>query len=193
MITPLIPANDPLRTELAPDERLLWSGAPPTGLRLGPADVVLVPFSLMWGGGALFWEAQVLRSNAPLFFALWGLPFVAVGVFLIAGRFFVDAWIRARTTYAVTSQRVLIVQSGQSGQRISARTVKSIPLASLTAIAASTRRDGTGRVVLGGAALPYGLTSGSRGRRAAGVPTLEGVDNPEAVAELIRRAQREAR
>ena len=187
MITPLVSADDPLRQDLAPDEKLLWAGAPPGGLRLRAADAALIPFSLMWGGFALFWEAQVLHHGAPLLFALWGLPFVAVGLYLIAGRFFVDAWTRARTRYAVTSQRVLIVLS--SG----ARSVKSLPLSALTDISVKSREDGSGEVVLGGAnllALGTWVSAGSRARYAP--PTLEGLPDAREVAELIRRAQREA-
>jgi hypothetical protein len=83
--------------ELDRDEHLLWIGQPRRGVFLRAPDLFLVPFSLLWGGFALFWEWQVLHTpNAPAYMALFGLPFVLFGIDPIAGRFFVDARLRAR-------------------------------------------------------------------------------------------------
>ena len=92
-------------------ELLLWSGRPPRGLLLRTMDFFLIPFSLFWCGFALFWESTVFAMHAPFFFKLWGLPFVAVGLYFVVGRFFVDAWIRGRTLYAVTNERVIIARA----------------------------------------------------------------------------------
>src|SRR5262249_45574969 len=42
----------------------------------------------------------------------WGSMFVAVGLFMALGRFALDAWLRARTSYAVTDKRILIARAG---------------------------------------------------------------------------------
>ena len=83
-----------LQGYLGPGEKLLWSGQPEAGLKLRGSDAIVIPFSLMWAGFALFWEYSVLGTNAPLFFKLWGIPFVLVGLYMVVGRFFVDAWMR---------------------------------------------------------------------------------------------------
>ena len=112
--------------ELSPTERLLWAGRPLNGLRFRPADVFLIPFSLLWGGFAIFWEWSVFNSNAPFLFLLWGIPFVLVGLYFIVGRFVVDARQREKTCYGVTNERVIIVSG------IFSRKVKTLSLRTLS-------------------------------------------------------------
>src|SRR4051812_39549289 len=88
--------------ELQVGEKLLWSGRPRTGIRFETGDLVAVPFSLMWFGFAIFWESMAFTGHAPTFFLLWGIPFLAIGAYMLAGRFVFDAWRRGRTIYAVT-------------------------------------------------------------------------------------------
>ena len=136
-------AEQVISRELESDERLLWSGVPKQGITLRPSDTVLIPFSLLWGGFAVFWEAGVLHSKAPGFFVVWGIPFVLVGLYLIVGRFFVDARQRAATAYGVTNTRVVIVSG------LFSRTVKSLALRTLTDMTLSERRDGSGTISFG--------------------------------------------
>ncbi len=86
---------DEVRRQLAPyllaDEHLLWYGRPDPAKHFTGSDVFLVPFSLMWGGFAIFWMGAALVGGAPVPFALFGLPFVVVGLYFIFGRFLVKA------------------------------------------------------------------------------------------------------
>ena len=129
--------------QIEPDEELLWTGRPRQGVFLRPVDALLIPFSIMWGGFAIFWEAGVLASGAPLFFALWGVPFVLVGLYLMIGRFWVDARQRAATVYAVTSERVLVLSG------LFARSTKSLRLDNLSDVSLTERRDGSGTITFG--------------------------------------------
>ncbi len=74
----------------------------------------MVPFSIMWGGFAVFWELGVLATGAPAFFDLWGLPFVALGLYLIFGRFIYKRRQKERTVYGVTDQRGIVLVDGRS-------------------------------------------------------------------------------
>src|SRR5262245_52827091 len=106
-----------VQRELGPQERLLWSGRPRVGLVLRASDTFMIPFSLLWGGFAVFWEYSVVTGGAPFFFMLWGIPFVLVGLYFIFGRFVVDMKQRETTTYGVTDERVLII-SGLFARRV---------------------------------------------------------------------------
>ena len=173
-----------LRKQLTPGEQLLWWGRPAQGVILRPADTLLIPFSLLWGGFAIFWEYMVLSSgNAPVFFAVWGVPFVAIGLYLIAGRFFFDAWQRAHTLYAVTNQRILIMSGLKTWN------LKSINLRTLSDLSLSERSRGLGSISFG-PPNPLAWTAGSGwpGRSQA-TPSFELIPDARSVYELIRRAQ----
>src|SRR5215831_7176076 len=97
-------------------ERILWQGRPAQGIVLTARDWLLIPFSVVWCGFVFFWEAMVLRMQAPGFFAFWGVPFVLAGLYFTVGRFVVDIWLRRRTRYALTNRRIVIARAGVFGK-----------------------------------------------------------------------------
>jgi hypothetical protein len=130
-------------------ERVLWTGRPAQGLRLTGRDALLIPFSLVWGGFAVFWETMALRvPNAPVFFRLWGVPFILVGLYLVVGRFFIDAWARGNTWYALTNRRILIERAGAFG-KFTALNLDRLPESQMTEHA-----DGRGTIIFG-QPMPY--------------------------------------
>ena len=104
-----------VQAELIQGENILWAGKPSSSVVFHGEDLFLIPFSLLWGGFALFWEA----GAAGLWGAgsqqggqwVFGIPFFVIGQYLIWGRFFYVAWKKKRTHYAITTQRVLVVQN----------------------------------------------------------------------------------
>jgi hypothetical protein len=114
-----------------------------------------IPFSLMWGGFAIFWEWSVLNiprhaNNAPgpfsligYIFPLWGIPFVCIGLYMIFGRFFYKVWIKKRTTYAVTDKRILVVTEGFRRQ-VQAQFLNQVPT-----INKSISSNGVGSLIFG--------------------------------------------
>ena len=154
-----------------------------------PGDVFMIPFSLMWGGFAFFWEATVLHQSVPGFFALWGIPFVAMGLYLIVGRFFVDAYRRSRTWYGLTDQRVLII-GGVFG-----RDVKSLDLATLAALKLAERSDRSGTITFGPYAgnVPEWMGSNWPGAGGQMPPRFEMLEDARSIYERVREAQKQAR
>jgi hypothetical protein len=171
-------------------ERVLWWGVPRQGLMLRAADMFLIPFSLLWGGFAIFWESMAwVIPNAPWFFRLWGIPFVLAGLYLIVGRFFVDARMRENTVYALTGERVLIFSG------IFRRETKSLSLRNLPEVSVVQGRDDSGTISFGSIPPFAAFSGGMAGWPGAGrmrPPQFETIDNVAAVAATVREAQRHA-
>jgi len=178
-----------IKKHLSPGEAVLWSGQPRQGLVVRGGDALLIPFSLMWGGFAIFWEATVLRSNAPVFFVLWGIPFVLVGLHLIIGRFFLEAKQRSRTFYAVTPERILIVSG------IFRSSAKSLNLRTLSDLSLTEGKNNEGTIAFGGGSgsLFTSMFGGLGSWPGVGTymgPRFELIANAKSVFKTIRDAQR---
>jgi Bacterial PH domain len=177
-----------LELQLAAGERLLWTGQPRQGVLLRAADAYLIPFSLLWGGFAIFWEVGALSTDAPFFFKLWGVPFVLAGLYIMVGRFFADARQRDKTYYGVTNERVIIVSG------ILSRKVKSLNLRTLTDVSLDEKSDGSGTITFG-AANPMSWWSGGvsfPGWGQSSTPGFELIREAKKVYEIIRNAQRQS-
>jgi len=123
--------HEEFKDELLKNEKILWSGKPKDGIFFKGSDALMIPFSLMWGGFAIFLEASVITSDAPIFFKLWGIPFVLVGLYIIFGRFIFEKKEREKTFYAVTDSRILI-KSGLFNTKLTSLSLQKLPELSIT-------------------------------------------------------------
>jgi hypothetical protein len=143
-----VEAQNRFTRELESGERILWSGKPDNCRWLSQQDALLIPFSILWGGFAIFWEATALSSGAArsnVIFPLFGVPFVLVGLYLIIGRFFARRWVRRRTLYAVTDLRVIVVApSWPRSERTTSVWLRSYP-----PVEKRLTRDGRGTLWIG--------------------------------------------
>lgn len=124
-------------------EKILWQGVPGRGIRFRRMDFYLIPFGLFFFGFSLFWEWLATSGKSPGIFPIFGIPFILVGLYLVIGRFFWDAYSRARSAYTLTNQRA-IIQTMVFGS-----TLKSMTLADLPEVGLEERSDGSGTVILG--------------------------------------------
>ncbi len=194
------PTYDPqaiFSEELLKDERIVWTGQPDPDRHFTVADVFLVPFSIMWGGFALFWEAGVLglwgdeNGGTPFFFVLWGIPFVLVGLYMIFGRFIYKARRKRRTYYAVTDRRVLSLVRSRRGDKTQAAFIETIP-----SINKRIRRDGSGSVTFGTS--PWwgdwyantGLEFMAWGWGSGSAVSFQDIENAQDVAGLVNDLRR---
>lgn len=172
-------ADQIVQSELRAGEKLLWSGQPRGGIRFRPSDRFFFPFSMMWGGSALFWEVRELTTvfdttterpfATRIISPLWGVPFVLVGLYIMFGRFVVDAKRRERTYYAVTDQRIIIISTWFSHK------VQSLILRQIPELSLGEGANGSGSITFGSTDTAFDM-----------------VDNVRNVYDIIQRAQQQA-
>ncbi len=129
-----------LQACLLAEEYVVWRGRPVEGHMLAPNDVFLIPFSIMWGGFAIFWEWSVIITGAPLLFKIWGIPFVLVGLYMMGGRFFVQKAVQRSTYYAITNRRILRCRRGR---------VSSLDRNAMPQMQMFVNKDGSGTITFG--------------------------------------------
>lgn len=103
-----------LERELGPSERVVWHGWQLA--RIDPLHFGIWIFAVPWTAFALFWTSMAAGAVAATdlggagllawAFPLFGLPFIAVGAWMLS-RPFVPLWERGKVLYVVTDSRVL--------------------------------------------------------------------------------------
>jgi len=179
---------DTVERHLLPSEHIEWIGRPDPAKHFTRSDAFLIPFSLMWGGFAIFWEATAIAAGAGPFFALWGIPFVVLGLYFIFGRFVYKARRKRRTIYAVTNRRVMTLVRGRSDESVEGAALSSIPN-----ISTSAASNGHGNVEFGPSSSPSngwygnsGMEFFARGQMMSGVRFYD-IEDPRSVADLVER------
>lgn len=96
-------------------ERLLWQGAPGRGIRFSLGGLILSVFGLFFLSFSMVWVGMALQmstgSAMDYLFPMFGMPFVLVGLWLVVGHWFFDAYKRKNTRYALTTKRALIART----------------------------------------------------------------------------------
>jgi hypothetical protein len=187
-----------LSDELLAGETVLWVGQPNPKKLFNKADIYLVPFSVFWCGIALtgvvtmFWNADLFGAVIGL---LFGMPFVAAGLYFAVGRFIYKTAVKKHTVYAITTLRVMCLTlnaAGEKKKRISSE-ISTIQNESL-----SLGNDGCGSLFFG--AMPYYscmyMNTGLEffnGWRENNTLAFFDVDNAAKVFEIYKKARYSAR
>lgn len=98
-------------------ETILWQGQPDPAIDwrgvLSPLSLFGIFFALFALGWMAFTGALLGGTDTPvlgLLFALFGLPFLGVGLYLMAGRLWVEAKRRRKTWYTLTTHQAFIAE-----------------------------------------------------------------------------------
>ena len=100
--------------ELHKGERVIWSGRPDLAAVLCKGDVILVPAALLWSAMALSFAIPMFLSvredsDALPFVIFFAAPFTVMAVYALIGRLIYRVWVKSRTRYVVTNERVIAV------------------------------------------------------------------------------------
>lgn len=121
---------------LTASESILWTGCPEKGKLFHRQDIFMIPFSIVWFSFVIFWELSAIRSG-QFFFILWGVPFILVGFYLVFGRFFHQQFLKNRSYYALTTERIL---------RVRGRRTDFLVLSRIQTMHQHKNRDGSGSI-----------------------------------------------
>jgi hypothetical protein len=182
-------AAQKIQSELMPGESIYWAGMPNPRVVFHSDDWAVIPFSLVWTGFFIFWEADALgiwrdksqHDGTHVFMALWGIPFLVMGNYIVWGRFLHDAWLKRRTYYGVTNRRLLILQEGWK-RKTSTMFLQEIPQIEREGDSTGTLWFGTKYPVI----VPKGQKSRDMSRFSLGdVPVFADILDADSVCRLI--------
>jgi hypothetical protein len=189
--------------ELLKDEKILWKGQPDPNKNFTKKDYFLVPFSILWGGFAIFWEVMATwaiffsnhGTNADSFaliFPIFGIPFVLIGLYFMFGRFIYKRKKKVKTWYLVTNLRVIEINY-MGGKSVNSANIDTIP-----SYSKSIDHDGIGTLIFGSNNMISGMYAnfgldffGSMYGTPA--PAFHDIKNAETVYQLVQEEKRKSR
>lgn len=143
-------------------ERVLWSGQPDPAITFTAGDGFLIPFGVVFTAFSIIWI--VAASSVGVLPIIFGGIFVLVGLYFLIGRFFVKAWRKSQTAYAITDKRAISV-IGNSTREMT-----------LPAVAMTTTRSPDGRHMTVDFEVPAGGTNFSFNAMASRIYRNSGMD-----------------
>jgi hypothetical protein len=173
-------------------EPLRWAGQPSSRMAFWRSAGIWL-FAVPWTLFALFWETLSLGGflgfGGPTgqewswfgaFFVLFGLPFAAIGLGMMAAPFWLSRR-AARSVWVITARRIALITLGRS--RV---TVRSILPQAVFAIERTEKADGSGSLKL-----IFGEGRDSDGDKVERSETLQGIPDVRRVEDIIRRMMEE--
>lgn len=175
-------------------EPIRWSGQPSARSAFWRSAGIWL-FAIPWTAFALFWETLSLGGFFGLggpkgqqwswfgaFFVLFGLPFVVVGLGMMAAPLWLARRAR-RSVWVITPRRIACLTLGRRGV-----IVRSISPRDLFAIERTEKPDGSGTLKL-----IFGEGRDSDGDKVERSETLQGIPDVRRVEDAVRRLMEEGR
>lgn len=132
-------AKNIFKDQLSGKEQILWASPPKQGLQFRTSDKYMIPFSLLWCATVVVWEWFTLgMGELGTTMAWFGVPFMLIGLYLLIGRFFMDAFVRKHIFYAISTKK-LLVKTGKWN-----RSTDIFPLKSIHRLTLETGKKGSG-------------------------------------------------
>lgn len=180
-------ADQAIGLELAPGERLLWSGAPSKFRQPRWRVIVAILVYLIWVAFTVYAVRSPTRSGETMPWPM-AILFLIGGAWGIRGQFFMAALQRRNTAYGLTNQRAIIITQAFLRDRV----VTSLPLDTLAEVTLSERPDGSGSIRFGPATRSRSSShiSGSTWFGAPRSRIFDSIPEARTVYETIRDAQR---
>ena len=136
-----MPAPETFPFELGPGERLIWSGSPRPGGAIGATEIAQTGIAVVFV--YLFVKFYgVARYNSAQENILWAGLLLAMLYFSL-GTLFMERVRRRRSVYAITSERLLMINT------VFSRFVKSFPLRTITDSKLEELKGGIGNIWIG--------------------------------------------
>lgn len=128
--------NTNFRNYMEADEFIIWQGKPEKGNYFRRENIASLPFGLFFFAFACVWAAAA--SQGSPFFALFALPFMAVGLYVSFGTIIHRAIMLSKTEYAITNKKLI---------RISGQRVDIVRADQIDAIQIEMNKNGTGTII----------------------------------------------
>ena len=163
-------------------ERVVWAGRPARGLLLSQSDIIFIPFSLLWGGISLSSAVTSISNRGIGLDTLPMAAFVVIGLYMIVGRFVVDAWAREGTRYLITDRRVLMARPAPFSK------FTAVSFNPLPEVTFHGRANGRGTIRFGSVHSTWANRSGGSWSPAFdSTPQLLAIEDASSVFDLIQR------
>jgi hypothetical protein len=167
--------------ELGPGERLLWSGVPRRAVAVSASGIVQTAIGIVFI--YLFVKFYgVARYNTSEDNILWGGLLLAM-LYCSLGTLFMETMRRRRSVYAITSERLLMINT------VFSRFVKSYPLRTITDSRLEERGDGVGNIWIGRRYLGLGPIDARLQPTTTNRNALEMIPDAKHVYELLLAAK----
>jgi hypothetical protein len=129
--------------DLLKDEEILWSGQPDPSVHFNRADRFWIPVGLSNFLIGLVMHFDLVTESTTLFFPIFSIILITIGVFMLVVRFIFKSWSKRRTFYAITNRRALVLRDSR------ARKVHAVYLSRIPVTEKTVRADGVGTVYFG--------------------------------------------